>query len=304
MPEDQAIGGHAGSTFRVGVVGAGFMGTGIAQAAATAAIEVIVFEPERQPLERSQKLLAEALDQLVSRGKLARDDADTLTSGIQYTTLLEDLEGVNGVIEAVSEDPELKRKLFKELDERAPHALFLASNTSSVPIAELAAQVERPERVLGLHFFSPVPVMKLVEIVVAIDTAADTVAAAHTFASALGKTPIETKDRAGFVVNMLLVPYLMAGIRMLEEGFANRDDIDTGMRLGCGHPMGPLQLCDFVGLDVLHAICESLYDEFRLPEYAPPPLLKRMVASGRHGRKNGRGFYEYIQETQTTGAAK
>ena len=169
----------------------------------------------------------------------------------------------------------------------------IASNTSSIPVTELAQAVNDPERVLGLHFFSPVPVMRLVEIVVALDTSAETVAATRAFAAAIGKTPIETKDRSGFVVNMLLVPYLMAAVRMFEDGFATREDIDEGMRLGCGHPMGPLTLCDFIGLDVLYAVCDSLYDEFKRPEYAPPPLLKRMVVSGHHGRKTGQGFYTY-----------
>jgi 3-hydroxybutyryl-CoA dehydrogenase len=170
---------------------------------------------------------------------------------------------------------------------------IIASNTSSIPIAELAQAVQAPERVLGLHFFSPVPVMSLVEVVVALDTDPDTVTSAKAFIERLGKRPIETKDRSGFIVNLLLVPYLMAAVRMYEEGFASREDIDAGMKLGCGHPMGPLTLCDFIGLDVLYAVCDSLYEEFKRDEYAPPPLMKRMVASGRIGRKSGRGFYEY-----------
>ncbi|MGH2888776.1 MAG: 3-hydroxyacyl-CoA dehydrogenase family protein, partial [Solirubrobacteraceae bacterium] len=193
----------------------------------------------------------------------------------------------------VVEDPRVKGELFAKLDERLPDASFLASNTSSIPIAELAAWTRRPERVLGLHFFSPVPVMRLVEVVVGLETDAGTVATAEAFASGIGKQPIRTKDRSGFIVNMLLVPYLMAAVRMYEEGFATREDIDQGMRLGCGHPMGPLTLCDFIGLDVLYAVCDSLYEEFKRPEYAPPPLLKRMVVSGHHGRKAGKGFYDY-----------
>ncbi len=196
-------------------------------------------------------------------------------------------------VEAVFEDPKVKGEIFKELDLLLTDAQFLASNTSSIPIAELAAHTERPERVVGLHFFSPVPVMKLVEVVVAYDTAPDPVAAAEAFAAQIGKQSIRTKDRSGFVVNMLLVPYLMAAVRMYEEGFASREDIDDGMRLGCGHPMGPLTLCDFIGLDVLQAVCDSLYEEFKAPEYAAPPLLKRMVVAGHHGRKTGSGFYEY-----------
>ena len=187
----------------------------------------------------------------------------------------------------------MKGKLFGQLDQQLPEALFLASNTSSIPIAELGAWTQRPERVIGLHFFSPVPVMKLVEVVVALDTSQETVTRAEEFASQIGKHAIRTKDRSGFIVNMLLVPYLMAAVRMYEDGFASREDIDEGMRLGCGHPMGPLTLCDFIGLDVLYAVCDSLYEEFKRPEYAPPPLLKRMVVSGHHGRKAGQGFYTY-----------
>jgi 3-hydroxybutyryl-CoA dehydrogenase len=193
----------------------------------------------------------------------------------------------------VTEDPRVKGELFASLDAQLPDAQFLASNTSSIPIAEIASWTRRPERVIGLHFFSPVPVMKLVEVVVALDTAEETVDRAEDFAAAIGKSPIRTKDRSGFIVNMLLVPYLMAAVRMYEDGFASREDIDEGMRLGCGHPMGPLTLCDFIGLDVLYAVCDSLYEEFKRPEYAPPPLLKRMVVSGHHGRKSAQGFYDY-----------
>ena len=187
----------------------------------------------------------------------------------------------------------VKREMFGRLDEALDDSVILASNTSSIPIAGLAAATRRPTQVLGMHFFSPVPVMKLVEVVVALDTDPGTVATAESFASGIGKQPIQTKDRSGFIVNMLLVPYLMAAVRMVEDGFASCEDIDTGMRLGCGHPMGPLTLCDFIGLDVMYAIGVSLYEEFKQPEYAPPPLLKRMVVSGHHGRKAGRGFYEY-----------
>jgi 3-hydroxybutyryl-CoA dehydrogenase len=278
---------------RVAVVGAGFMGSGIAESCALAGIDVTIYEPEEAPLERSRGRLAQSTDRAVTRGKLTAEDAGTLKGRIAYTTSLDDLDGVDGVMEAVVEDARVKGKLFQTLDERLPDARFLASNTSSIPIAEIASWTRRPERVIGLHFFSPVPVMKLVEVVVGLDTAAETTAVAEAFAEGLGKHPIQTKDRSGFIVNMLLVPYLMAAVQMLEDGFATREDIDDGMRLGCGHPMGPLTLCDFIGLDVLYAICDSLYEEFKRPEYAPTPLLKRMVVSGHHGRKTGRGFYEY-----------
>jgi 3-hydroxybutyryl-CoA dehydrogenase len=269
------------------------MGSGIAESCALAGIDVTIYEPEEAPLERSRGRLMESTDRAVTRGKLTPEDAEALRGRIAYTTSLDDLDGVDGVMEAVVEDPRVKGKLFQTLDKRLPDARFLASNTSSIPIAEIASWTAHPERVVGLHFFSPVPVMKLVEVVVALDTAPDTTAVAEAFASAIGKQPIQTKDRSGFIVNMLLVPYLMAAVRMLEDGFATREDIDVGMRLGCGHPMGPLTLCDFIGLDVLYAVCDSLYEEFKRTEYAPPPLLKRMVVSGHHGRKTGRGFYEY-----------
>lgn len=277
----------------IGVVGAGFMGSGIAESAAAVGKHALVYEPEQAPLQRSQQKLRESVARAVSRGRLGSDDAQALTDRVVYTTRLEDLTGADAVIEAITEDAKVKGKVFALLDRQLPDAQFLASNTSSIPIAELAAWTQRPERVVGLHFFSPVPVMKLVEVVVALNTAETTVAAAEAFAGEIGKRAIRTKDRSGFIVNMLLVPYLMAGVRMYEDGFASREDIDEGMKLGCGHPMGPLTLCDFIGLDVLYAVCDSLYEEFKRPEYAPPPLLKRMVISGHHGRKTGRGFYEY-----------
>ena len=206
---------------------------------------------------------------------------------------MDDLGDADIVIEAVTEDPDVKGELFEQLDKVVRPDTILASNTSSIPIAQMASHTSSPERVLGLHFFSPVPVMKLVEIVVGLDTDEHVVERAAGFAEQIGKTAIRTKDRSGFIVNFLLVPYLMAAVRMYEEGFASREDIDDGMKLGAGHPMGPLTLCDFIGLDVLYAVCDSLYEEFKRPEYAPPPLLKRMVVSGHHGRKTGRGFYEY-----------
>ncbi len=281
---------------RLGVVGAGFMGSGIAESAAAAGIEVVLYEPGEGSLERSRSRLAESLARALERGKISVGDAEALTGRISYATELTVFESVDAVIEAVSENPEVKGSLFEELDRRLPDAVFIASNTSSIPIAELAARTGRPDRVLGLHFFSPVPVMKLVEVVIGLDTGADTVTAAEEFAAQIAKTSIRTKDRSGFVVNFLLVPYLMAAVRMYEEGFASAEDIDTGMRLGCGHPMGPLTLCDFIGLDVLQAVCDSLYEEFKRPEYAAPAILRRMVVSGHHGRKSGRGFYDYSRQ--------
>jgi 3-hydroxybutyryl-CoA dehydrogenase len=278
---------------KLGVVGAGFMGSGIAESAARAGLDVTLHEPEATPLERAGERIRSSVDRGVAGGKLSETDAEQLLARITTSTELDAVREVDIVVEAVYEDPKVKGPVFRELDGLVSGTTILASNTSSIPIAELASWTQRPERVLGLHFFSPVPVMRLVEVVVGLDTSDETVVRAERFAEKLGKTPIRTKDRSGFIVNMLLVPYLMAAVRMYEDGFATREAIDEGMRLGCGHPMGPLTLCDFIGLDVLYAVCDSLYEEFKRPEYAPPPLLKRMVVSGHHGRKSGRGFYEY-----------
>ncbi|MDO9409026.1 3-hydroxybutyryl-CoA dehydrogenase [Patulibacter sp.] len=277
----------------VAVVGAGMMGTGIAETVARAGLEVTLYEPDPLPLERSRERLASSLQRIVSRGRLTEGDAAAITAQVSWTTDLEDVAAATIVIEAVKEDVGVKRDVFARLDRIVGPDALLLSNTSSIPIAELAAATGRPDRVAGLHFFSPVPVMSLVEIVVALETGEDTVARMEAFAAALGKHAVRTKDRSGFIVNFLLVPYLMAAVRMVEEGFATREDIDQGMKEGCGHPMGPLALADMIGLDVLYAIGVSLQSEFQKPEYAPPPLLKRMVAAGRLGRKSGRGFYEY-----------
>ncbi|HET6507047.1 MAG TPA: 3-hydroxybutyryl-CoA dehydrogenase [Baekduia sp.] len=278
---------------QVGVVGAGFMGSGIAESTARAGIPVILYEPEEAALRRSRDRIDTSLERAVAGGKLDAAAAGELRDRIAWTTDLMALDGSDVVVEAIVEDVKVKGKVFRDIDAWLSPDSLLASNTSSIPIAQLASWTQHRERVLGLHFFSPVPVMKLVEVVVALDTGADAVLRAQAFAEAIGKTAIRTKDRSGFIVNMLLVPYLMAAVRMYEEGFASREDIDTGMKLGAAHPMGPLTLCDFIGLDVLYAVCDSLYEEFKRPEYAPPPLLKRMVVSGHHGRKSGRGFYEY-----------
>ena len=278
----------------VAILGGGFMGTGIAESASIAGFLVLVRElPEFVAAARER--LQKSLDSAVSRGKLYAAQRDAALDRISFTNELKDVCGSDLVIEAVPENLALKISIMKELDEIVRHDTILASNTSSIPIAQLGAAVSNPNRVLGLHFFSPVPVMKLVEIVRALDTSDETVEAAQNFVTRLGKQPIETKDRSGFIANFLLTPYLMGAVRMFEEGFASREDIDTGMKLGAGHPMGPLQLCDFIGLDVLLAVCESLFEEFRRDEYAPPPLMKRMIAAGQLGRKSGRGFYDYTK---------
>jgi len=276
----------------VGVVGGGFMGAGIAEVAALAGLAVVVRElPEY--LDGARQRLEGSLDRVVTRGKLDAADRDSALARVTLTSDLNDLAGVDIAIEAVPEDVELKTTIMKALGGVVAEEAIIASNTSSIPIAQLAGRVPNPERVVGLHFFSPVPVMRLVEIIRALDTSDDTMATAHRLVGQLGKQAIETKDRSGFIVNMLLVPYLMAAVRMYEDDFASREDIDDGMKLGAGHPMGPLTLCDFIGLDILHAICDSLYEEYKRDEYAPPPLMKRMIEAGRLGRKSGRGFYEY-----------
>ena len=278
---------------RLGVVGAGFMGTGIAESAAAAGIEVALYEPIEPQVAKSRERIAASLERAMAGGKRTREEADRLLERVSWSSEIEAVAGSELVIEAVVEDVDVKAETFRELDRVLAPEAVIASNTSSIPIAGLAAATGRPDRVLGLHFFSPVPVMKLVEVVVGIETSEETVATAQGFAERIGKTAIRTKDRSGFVVNFLLVPYLMAAVRMYEEGFASREDIDEGMKLGCGHPMGPLALCDLIGLDVLYSVCDSLYEEFKRDEYAPPPLMKRMVVSGHLGRKTGRGFYEY-----------
>jgi 3-hydroxybutyryl-CoA dehydrogenase len=277
----------------VGVVGGGFMGSGIAESTAIAGLPVIVFEAD--PVRRSGLLdrIGKSLSRAVGGGKIEQADMDDALERIAVADDLRDIADVDLAIEVVPEDLKLKLEVMRSIEADVSHDALIASNTSSIPIAELAGALQRPERVCGLHFFAPVPVMKLVEIVVALDTSTETIVKARRFCEVIGKRSIETKDRSGFVVNMLLVPYLMAGVRMYEEEFATPEDIDQGMRLGCGHPMGPLELCDFIGLDVLYEVCNSIYEEFKRDEYAPPPILKRMVASGRFGRKSGRGFYEY-----------
>jgi len=277
----------------VGIVGAGFMGSGVAESVARAGLATKVHEPASAPLEHSRERVASSVARAVRGGKLDEVEAKALIDMIEWTEDPGELADCDLVVEAVTEEPAVKAQVFTDLDRLLSEEAIIASNTSSIPIAQLAAATERRDRVIGLHFFSPVPVMRLVELVVGIDTSDQTVARCEVFAERIGKRPIRTKDRSGFIVNMLLVPYLMAGVRMYEDGFATREAIDEAMRLGCGHPMGPLELADFIGLDVLYAVCDSLFEEFKRAEYAPPPLMKRMVVSGHLGRKTGRGFYEY-----------
>lgn len=277
----------------VGIVGAGMMGSGIAEAVAVAGIDVTVYEPERPPLTRSRRRIEASLDKAVNRGKHDRGAAARAITRITHTTRLEDLLEAELVIEAVTEDRAIKAQVFRRLDELLEADAILASNTSSIPITELARATSRPHNVLGLHFFSPVPVMGVLEIVPGYATSPSVLLATEAFARRIGKHAIRSKDRAGFLVNLLLIPYLVSAIRLYDAGYATREDVDDGMRLGCGHPMGPLALCDFIGLDVIHGICESLHDEYKREEHAPPPLLRRMVGAGALGRKSGRGFYDY-----------
>jgi 3-hydroxybutyryl-CoA dehydrogenase len=281
------------SIAKVTVLGGGLMGSGIAEAVARAGLSVVVCDVDDTVLGGVEERLRTSLERAIAGGKVDAAEGDAIRERISLTTDLAKSAGADLVIEAVPESAELKAAILSQVAAVVSPGALIASNTSSIPIAQLAAGLPSPERVLGLHFFSPVPVMRLVEVVTALDTSEQTLAAAGEFAERIGKKPIVTKDRSGFIVNMLLVPYLMAAVRMYEEGFASAESIDEGMVLGCGHPMGPLTLSDFIGLDVLYAIGDSLYEEFKRTEYAPPPLLKRMVASGRIGRKAKRGFYEY-----------
>ena len=281
---------------RVAVVGGGLMGSGIAEVCARSGVDVTVVEADQARADQTRGKIEKSLDRAVRRGKLEDAVRAEALEHLAVTAKLDDVEGADAAIEAIVEDEAAKRDLFLRLDQMLPDASWLASNTSSVPIMKLAAGTSRPDRVLGLHFFNPVPVLALVEIVRSIMTTEETVESARSFAEqTLGKTTIESQDRAGFVVNALLVPYLLSAVRMYESGFASREDIDAGMVLGCAHPMGPLALSDLIGLDTLLAVAESLYEEFRDPSSVAPALLNRMVEAGLLGRKAGRGFYDYSQ---------
>ncbi|MBI5445012.1 MAG: 3-hydroxybutyryl-CoA dehydrogenase [Deltaproteobacteria bacterium] len=278
---------------KVGVAGCGLMGGGIVQVCAQSGYEVVVLEAAEAFLDKGMTAIRNSLTGSVARGKLLQAEMDATLARVRGTTSVTDLAGSDIVIEAVVEDLQAKRKLFSELDSCcAEHTLF-CSNTSSIPIIEIAAATKRPDRFVGLHFFNPVPVMKLVEVIRTLRSSDEAVRAATAFAESLGKKTIQAKDRAGFVVNLLLVPYLLDAVRAVEAGVASPEDIDAGMVLGCGYPMGPLQLIDLVGIDTSYLISRVLYDEFKDPKYAAPPLLKQMVAAGLHGRKTGRGFYDY-----------
>jgi 3-hydroxybutyryl-CoA dehydrogenase len=278
---------------RVGVLGAGLMGSGIAEVSAKAGYETIVREVSEDLSRKGVSRIEGSLAKAVEKGKLSAADRDAARARLSTTTSLEDLSDCDILIEAIVENLETKKETFAALDRACKPATIFCSNTSSLTITEISAATSRPDRFAGLHFFNPVPVMKLVEVVRTIATSEETENAVFDFAKSLGKEPIRAHDNSGFVVNRLLVPYLLDAVRALEEGVGTREDIDRGMELGCGHPMGPLRLLDFVGLDTTYAIAEIMFNEYREKRFAPPPLLKRMVVAGRFGRKSGRGFYEY-----------
>ena len=280
---------------RVGIVGCGLMGSGIAEVCARAGLDVTIVETSQSAADAGVMRITKSLDRAVRSGKLEAGDKERLLDGIRIGTDLDRLSPCDIVIEAVAEDQKLKVELFHRLDQVMDGAdAILASNTSSIPIMKLGIATRRPDLVVGVHFFNPVPVLNLVEIVPSLLTSEDTVSDVVSFVTtALGKRTIRCQDRAGFVVNALLIPYLLSAIRMFESGFASADDIDTGMIEGCNHPMGPLHLADLIGLDTTLAVAESLYAEFKEPLYAPPPLLSRMVEAGLLGRKTERGFFAY-----------
>src|SRR5882672_5955300 len=282
---------------KVGVLGCGLMGSGIAQVAATAGFDVTVLEVEQKYLDKGfagiEKSLAKFSERPVEKGGITPQQKDEMRARLKGTMKREDLADCDIVIEAIIENVEEKKKMYASLDGIVKKDAIFASNTSSISVTELLTAVKRPERFIGLHFFNPVPLMKLVEVVKTIATAPDVYDTAYEFGKKLGKVPIRTSDRTGFIVNRLLVPYMLDAIRALDEGVGKVEDIDKAMKLGCGYPMGPFTLLDFVGLDTTYYIANFMFDEFRETRFAPPPLLKRLVLAGHHGKKTGRGFYDH-----------
>ncbi len=281
---------------KVGVAGCGLMGSGIAEVSARAGFEVMVREIDEGALAAGRKRISGSLDRAVSKGKLDRNARDEALARMTFTTSLDDLADCDLVVEAIIESLDAKKELFGYLDGICRRETIFASNTSSLTVTDMAAATSRPERFVGLHFFNPVPVMKLVEVVRTIATSQETFDTAYDFAVRVGKTPIAAKDNSGFVVNLLLVPYMLDAIRQVERGVATIEDIDTAMTLGCGYPMGPFVLGDFVGIDTLYRVAEIMYEEYREERYAPPPLLKRLMTMGRYGRKTGAGFYDWTPD--------
>lgn len=277
----------------VGIVGAGLMGSGIAEVCARSGLRTRVAEAGADALEAGRRRVERSLDRGRQGGKLSGDDVEKISGRLSFSTDLEELSDCDMVVEAIVERLADKKELFGKLDRIVPEHSILSTNTSSLPIIEIARATNRPDRVIGTHFFNPAPVMKLLEVVRTIATSDETLEETRALGETLGKRVIVAQDRGGFIVNLLLIPFLNNAVRLYESGFATKEDIDEGMKLGCGHPMGPLQLLDYIGLDTALFVCDALYEEYAIRDYAAPPLLKRMVAAGYLGRKSGRGFYEY-----------
>jgi 3-hydroxybutyryl-CoA dehydrogenase len=284
---------------RVGVLGCGLMGSGIAQVSAAAGYETLVRDVSKEITDRGRAGIEKSLAKFVEKGKLAATDREATLRRLSFTTAVGDLKGSDIVIEAITEDLELKNVLWRELDGLCGPRTIFASNTSSLTVAAMAAATKRADRFVGLHFFNPVPLMPLVEVVRTVTTSEETFQRAYAFAKSLGKEPVAAKDHSGFIVNLLLVPYMLDAIRAVEHGVASIPDIDKAMQLGCGYPMGPLTLLDLVGLDTTYKIAEIMFAEYRDRKYAPPPLLKGMVLAGMYGRKSGKGFYDYSANPPT-----
>jgi 3-hydroxybutyryl-CoA dehydrogenase len=281
---------------RVGIIGSGIMGAGIAQVAAQAGHEVVLRSRQQATADATLASLEKGLNRMVEKGRLEEADRDATLGRITATSVLKDLSDCDLVIESVVEDLATKKELFVELNHICKDGAILATNTSTLPVIEMAVETHRPDRVCGIHFFNPAPAMKLVEIIRPLTASDETIAEAKAFAETCGKDPVEVKDQAGFIVNALLFPYLNNAVRMLENGTATREGIDTAMKGGCNFPMGPLELLDLVGLDTSLSILDALYDEFRDPNYAAVPLLRRMVVADQLGRKTGQGFYDYARK--------
>ncbi len=281
---------------KVGVMGCGLMGSGIAEVAARSGHGTVVREVSQEFLDKGMARIAKSLGRAVDKGKMEGEERDAILARIKGTTELTDLDDCDLVVEAIVENLEEKCRTFAALDEIAKESAIFASNTSSLTITQIAMATQRPERFVGLHYFNPVPVMKLVEVVRTLATDEAVLQEVHDYVRETGKEPVDCRDNSGFIVNRLLVPYLLDAIRAYEEGVGSVEDIDKAMQLGCGHPMGPLTLLDFVGLDTTFYIANIMFEEYREKRFAPPPLLKQMVLAGRHGRKSGRGFYDYSAE--------